>query len=419
MLIIANTLVFNGGTTFILRFSREYSRRGVRVGVLVLAKEAEPKILEELKRYADVYFLNDYIKLFYRFFGKGPLSSFLPLDFEALEKIFSRHKNIAHAMGGFGLLFLARFVGVTGAKIKCSVGVYHQNEFMFSGVNYLFAKKIQELFLSLGPKGVIFLNESSKKSYSNFFNVDYSDSTLVPVGIDLPKVESAAYGSAKSRKIVSVGNLVNFKTYNRHIINLMPKLLAIDGEFTYEIYGVGPEAHELIRLAEERGVSNFVKFNGSVPYSDFKKSLANAFLFVGSGTAVVEAAASGVPALIGIESTADPVTYGFLSDVEGFSYNEMEYCKRKYFIFDKITYLLSYSDTWETVASECLLKSKEFSISYTVDGFDRALNLMPVLCVKDFRNFLNFFSLMQCAFFEKIFGKKIFSDRRNQGTLIK
>lgn len=88
MLIIANTLVFNGGTTFILRFTREYSRRGSRVGVLVLAKEAEPKILEELKKYADVYFLNDYIKLFYRFFGKGPLSSFLPLDLRLWKRFF-------------------------------------------------------------------------------------------------------------------------------------------------------------------------------------------------------------------------------------------------------------------------------------------------------------------------------------------
>lgn len=417
MLIIANTLVFNGGTTFILRFSREYSRRGVRVGVLVLAKEAEPKILEELKRYADVYFLNDYIKLFYRFFGKGPLSSFLPLDFEALEKIFSRHKNIAHAMGGFGLLFLARFVGVTGAKIKCSVGVYHQNEFMFSGVNYLFAKKIQELFLSLGPKGVIFLNESNKKSYSNFFNVDYSDSTLVPVGIDLPKVESAAYGSAKSRKIVSVGNLVNFKTYNRHIINLMPKLLAIDGEFTYEIYGVGPETHELIRLAESRGVSKFVKFNGSVSYADFKKSLENAFLFVGSGTAVVEAAALGVPALIGIESTVDPVTYGFLCDIEGFSYNEVNVDKVSCFILDKISNILKNPSEWETVAAACKIKSKEFSISFTVDGFDKCVNSLPELQAEKNENFINFISLLKCVFFEKVVGKKVFSERRNQGTI--
>lgn len=417
MLIIANTLVFNGGTTFILRFSREYYRRGSRVGVLVLAKDAEPKILEELKRYADVYFLNDYIKLFYRFFGKGPLSSFLSLDFKALDKIFSKHKNIAHAMGGLGLLFLARFVVVTGANIKCSAGVYHQNEFMFSGVNYLFAKKIQELFLSLGPKGVIFLNESNKKSYSNFFNIDYSDSTLVPVGIDLPKVESAAYGSAKSRKIVSVGNLVNFKTYNRHIINLMPKLLSIDGEFTYEIYGVGPEAHELMRLAEERGVSKFVKFNGSIPYADFKKSLKNAFLFVGSGTAVVEAAALGVPALIGIESTVDPVTYGFLCDIEGFSYNEIDVDKKIYYVFDKVTEILKNSNEWGMVADACEKKSKEFSISFTVDGFDKAVNSLPKLKVVKNENFINFISLLKCVFFEKVLRKKVFSERRNQGTI--
>ena len=45
-------------------------------------------------------------------------------------------------------------------------------------------------------------------------------------------------------------------------------------------------------------------------------------VFVGSGTSIIESSALGIPSIIGIESNNDGETYGFFSNLRGYSYNE-------------------------------------------------------------------------------------------------
>jgi glycosyltransferase involved in cell wall biosynthesis len=65
-----------------------------------------------------------------------------------------------------------------------------------------------------------------------------------------------------------------------------------------------------------------VKFYGGVSYDELPNILNGAFLFVGCGTAIVEAAAAGVPSIIGIESEKECVSHGFLVDTKGLSFQE-------------------------------------------------------------------------------------------------
>ena len=76
------------------------------------------------------------------------------------------------------------------------------------------------------------------------------------------------------------------------------------------------------KLASELCVTDRVSFFGNLEYANLSATIAAADLFVGSGTAVIEAAAQCCPAMIGIESIEEPYTYGFLSDIVGLSYNE-------------------------------------------------------------------------------------------------
>jgi hypothetical protein len=65
-----------------------------------------------------------------------------------------------------------------------------------------------------------------------------------------------------------------------------------------------------------------VTFFGKLEYKKMPSVLNDASLFIGSGTAIVEAAAAGVPCIIGIESIEQPQSYGFLTDTIGLSFQE-------------------------------------------------------------------------------------------------
>jgi hypothetical protein len=98
--------------------------------------------------------------------------------------------------------------------------------------------------------------------------------------------------------------------------------------------------------------------------------LRDAWLFVGSGTALIEAAACGIPALVGIESEPSPVSYGFLHDIEGIDYQESDLglAKRGFAQFCRQLHAMSASD-YALACERSACKSREFSIERFMEGF--------------------------------------------------
>ncbi|HGS4494357.1 TPA: glycosyltransferase [Vibrio cholerae] len=422
MLILANTLEFNGGTTFILRFCKENFQRGKNTGVLCMTGNSKSPLPlhHEISKYADIYYISDNANsLVAKYFCNTPLAGFLPIKSYKVRDIIQKYSNNVHVMGVFGLLFMARYIKETREIVNISAGVYHQNEFMFNS-NRLFSKHAHDLFKSLGENGVIFFNEANVRSYSKFFNMDYRSASISPIGIEIPNNDNFSLGSYNSNRIVSIGNLVNFKTYNSHIIKLLPRLLKLNPRLRYEIYGDGPCKQDLIKIAKEFGVFENVIFRGTVEYSKFSTAVNNSFLFVGSGTAVIEAAALGIPSMIGIESSKEPITYGFINEIEGYSYNEYDPNRCSYNIYDRIESLIENVEYWEKISIACKRKAVEFSINNTVDIFeDNCLRFtsLDVLLVNKYSNCRLLFSFLYCAFLDLINFDKSFSNRRNQGSL--
>lgn len=422
MLIIANTLEFNGGTTFILRYCRESDRQGKRMGVLVMTgKRCSPlPLYSEICKYADVYYLEEFMAFsISRLLSDTPVVGFLPIKLDKIEEIITMHNNSVHVMGVFGLLFISKVIEQINLMVRVSVGIYHQNEFMFNS-NWYFTKMAHEIFKKLGSNGVIFLNEANIKSYSTFFDIDYSSAALVPVGIELPQQQCTCYGSSSERRIVSIGNLYNFKTYNHHVITMMPELLKLDPEFHYDIYGEGPYETELRALVKRLGIVERVKFNGRIPYSEFSKILLGAFAFVGSGTAVVEAAALGVPAMIGIESSKQAITYGFLNEIDGYSYNEYEVGRRTFDMQAKIEHILFDSNNWDRVSKLCQEKATDFSISKTYSLINQRDEFFPILSLDNmniYKKWRVVCSFLLCVILHVVRIDRSFSNRRDQGTI--
>lgn len=420
MIFIANALPLNGGTTFLIRTCRELSSRGEKPIVLIVFDEIDIGLLHELEKWAKIVYLEDFAQSFLKIFFRTQLGSFLPLKFLKLDKLLDEGGREVHAMGVFGLLFAVRMLINNVRPFKLSVGVYHQNEFMFNGGNYYFAKVVKRIFANLNPMSLVFFNEASRSSYSNFFKRDYSSASLLPIGISLPDKDKGIYGSYSSNRIISIGNLYNFKTYNRHIISIMPDLLRLNPRITYEIYGEGSHEEELKTFAHTIGVSSAVKFLGPIEYSEMEAVLRGALLFVGSGTAILEASSLGIPSIIGIESSREPVTYGLLSDAVGLTYHELVPGKQTRNILDVVFSLISNEKTWVEGALNCKVKASEFSVVKTVDGLVR-LNSQAIDLEKcelfGYSNIYAFFSVLLCAIMGKLGLDRSFSSRRDQGSI--
>jgi len=413
MIFVANVLLMNGGTTFLIRTCREFSNRGTKCAVILLRSEYDVKLLLDLEKYATVIRLDQYL------FDKGKifrsyLSVFAFVNWIKLESALAPFSGQIHVMGIFGLIFALR---LSGRKMgdRVTVGVYHQNEFMYHSPPFFFAQEARRLFSSIPASNVVFFNDATQKNYETFFKNQYSDATVVPIGIDLRQIEFNQT-TIDPWRIVSVGNLVNFKTYNEHIIRLIAKLQYKYPNIYYEIYGDGPEKANLLKLAVNLGVNDRVHFMGVLPYSEFEKAVISAKLFVGSGTSLIEAAALGVPAMVGIESLKLPETYGFLSDVKGFSYNENIPGISKQLMLPLVESIFGEPDFYASVSQACIKKSSEFSVARTVDGFlalDQTAKPIQVK-VSSYNLYRMMVSLVALGVFARLGFIASFGDRRDQ-----
>ena len=130
---------------------------------------------------------------------------------------------------------------------------------------------------------------------------------IVPNGVDLEKFRKQELGImnyGKDKVIITVSRLVR-KNGIDTLIKAVPKLKSLipDSKFIIQIIGEGPERKKLEKLAVKSGVTDKVRFLGSVSNDEVPGHLAEADVFVrpsrseGLGSAFLEAMAAGVPVI--------------------------------------------------------------------------------------------------------------------------
>lgn len=418
MIFVSTSLDFNGGTTFILRMCRELQEAGENPGVILLTEIFDNSLKENIEKYATLYTPNDIFYWYSKPTWKSPASIFTPIKAKKIDTIIEEHGPHFHAMGLFGLLFCNR-CKINSNRIKTTVGVYHQNEFAYKDFEYYFSKTGQEIFRKTPAGNVLFFNEHSRDMYSRFFGKDYGESLLAPVGITIPPDEHIVKSPPQELTITSIGKLEAFKTYNEHTIKLLPKILKNYPTATYHIYGDGPEKNNLTSLTKKLNIENNVFFHGNIPYNGFKKALENTTVFIGSGTAIIEASALGIPSIIGIESISLPVTYGFFSQAQGYTYHEFDPQKQTAPIEKFILSLAGAENinNWKMESTACRNKSLDFSSAKTT----AALNFIEKNYCQpldaDISSFRCLTSLALSFAKQKLLGHAGFSTRRHQGTI--
>lgn len=396
MIFITSSLELNGCTTFLLRVCREMNHRGVRPTVIVIFDSKLSSVSIEINQIARVIKVKNLLTSTFAYLSFKQLNVFFPLDKSRISNIFSGEIKSFHVMGVFGLILAKRLSKVVG-NVPITIGVYHQNEFFYTLKSSYFHRWIFDTLSKTPWQNMIFFNDANKKSYSKHFNENFMQSRILPIGIELSAFESNEWSANRNEfLIISVGNLLEFKTYNKHVISCLPSLRIKFPNVRYEIYGEGYEFEFLKQYSIDLGVQDLVKFCGHLDYSLFNQVVSRAHVFVGSGTAVLESAALGVPSIIGIEAIKTPKTYGLISNIQGYSYNEMGLNLPLVSIEDSIANIFEMSSVdLRATSIRCINKAKEFDIETLVTGLcmveSKAISQKEMCtfdCIKLFTSFL-------------------------------
>jgi glycosyltransferase involved in cell wall biosynthesis len=304
LLLIQTMFVRPGGQeSVVLRFARHFKNRGWRT--TVLGEDVDMQgIARDVARVADMRVMS---------FANHRNGA-------AVSQFYIERPTYTYCMDMFSMLTALRLLetGKIGGRI--GVGVYHPADNLprrsFSSLHQRLRKWV---FSRLPDPNISFMNEECRASHSEYFGRSFEGSPIFPVPVD----EHPLRGStAAATKIVSVGRLVDFKRYTFAVVDAVIALRRQGHDVTYDIYGHGPEEVALRKYINRHSAHGFVTVRGVLPHDRFNEVVAEYGVFVGMGSAALEAALLGVPTLLAIEGEARPLCHGWFGDVDGFCLGE-------------------------------------------------------------------------------------------------
>jgi hypothetical protein len=104
----------------------------------------------------------------------------------------------------------------------------------------------------------------------------------------------------------------NSKQYNLSVIPLIRSLLGRGHAVEWHIYGEGELETRMREAIARLGLQAHVRLHGNIEYRRLGEAFQDAMVFVGMGTAALEAVLHGVPAIVAQAAADEPWTHGFL-----------------------------------------------------------------------------------------------------------
>ncbi|OWQ87501.1 hypothetical protein CDN99_18025 [Roseateles aquatilis] len=349
-----------GVETLLLRLIRELKAKGFDATVLLLRKAYDPVLLAQLQEHATVVFLSDIAT---------------PIPSRMRSRLGAEFDYI-FATINYALILAALLQQFVYRKAHVLAGVYQTELFcppVMAGFRH--HQAIRQIFRDGVPdQNKVFGNDAAKAHHERLLGRSFSQAPVVPLMIDIDKYFPPSREAVDRHKIVSIGRLCDFKTYNFTMLEVVKTLRAQGHPVTYHIYGDGPDEAALRAAISEQGLSEAVILHGSLDYARFKEAVSDALVFVGSGTAVMEAAACGVPSIAAIEYATAAETYGFLHEIPGTSFFEPQLPYPKKPIGDLIAQLLAAKpEQYKYVEEASIKRIQPFSPKNVVDVTAKAL----------------------------------------------
>ncbi|EAW28585.1 hypothetical protein ATW7_18255 [Alteromonadales bacterium TW-7] len=322
MLFIYGALPVGGIETFFMRMAKERHRLGLHTSILLLSlpHESNPGLLNEMKKYANVIFPDDIFLNLGKFTRRLPL--LVPVKKRALERILENVDQI-HASDGMHALVGYRLSNILNKNIVVTVGFYHYIKFLWGGDNVAWHEKVNRKFIFdfLPEKSLLFFSEGNRRLYIKHKRKKLTGANTFRLGV-IDKKDIKVSGEVKLPiKIVAIGRLVDFKTYNFYMIKVLKNLKTKGFNVQFDIYGDGPLKAQIADEINKAGLSESIHLKGTLDYLKFDETVSNYNLFIGSGTAIIQAAALGLPSIVGVENVIEAETYGYFSDVNQYEYN--------------------------------------------------------------------------------------------------
>lgn len=386
MIFILGSLSMGGIETFVVRMAKERSRQGRTTKILLLSREikSNENLVCEARKYADVVFLDEIIK--YDFLSHIPFHLLLlvPLNYKSLSALFENVKHV-HVSSSFSGLFYLKIASFLKVKVPMTIGIYHSKEFIWMKNNgqIPYYEKVNRRVFSelLRGGGVSFFNDRLPAIYERF-GYDCSQAAIFPLGVYdscANYTHSSSHHVNENRlKIISIGRLVSFKTYNIWMIDVVNELKNNNIDVMYDIYGDGPLIEDIRARINKFGLAGNISLKGGLEYSKLAETVSCYDIFVGSGTAIIEASACGIPSIVGIESCDEPLSYGFCSKIPGFSYNEDGLYEKRDVYSIIMSYLEMNLDSKQKLRLEHEYWAKKFSTQLCSVNFDKMIeNISP------------------------------------------
>ena len=255
-------------------------------------------------------------------------------------------------------------------------GVYHPESYKQESVSGVvkFLKLIDPKFY----KKLMFMNPSIKQMTEQAIGERVND-TIFPMPMDFCS-KAKTLGNFQSRRIVSIGQLSHFRTYNYYMVDIMERLIQIDSEFTYHIYGTGQGEEDLRNKIADSPARDRIFMHGAFTFEDKKRALQNTFCFVGMGVSLIEAAGCGIPAITTKINDPLGLTEGFLHQLPPYeSGDTLKEDKELLSVEAQISKLLSSQKEYKKISRCDRVKAGEFESNQVMEKFIREAEAKPYM----------------------------------------
>lgn len=365
MLIIYGALSLGGIETFIVRLAKQRFMEGKKTKIcLILPPELNRNnfdLLDTVQQFAEIYYFDD---LFEKKFIHWRLFLLHKLNKIKITQILE-DCDLIHVADGQSALIAQEFIKVSQKKIPITVGVYHSLEFSWKSKIQPYFERINRKFIysEMDSTNLLCFSQSTKDFLIKQTGYELANAQIFRLGV-VDKIELATQVNNQIKdvyKICTVGRLVDFKTYNIWLPEVIFNLNAKGYHISLDIYGEGDMEEDIKKMIEQ--YPDYTKLLPSFDYSKFNNVVQKYDLFIGSGTAIVQASALKIPSIIGIESIKEPLTYGFFSGFYRYEYHRDGLPFKKILVSDLIQeYIVSSSVQKADLKIKHQLAANEFSI---------------------------------------------------------
>ncbi len=316
LLFVIGSLTIGGIETYVSRLSL-HLKKHFDIYVLVLTTKCDGGLFEKVSQNSKLIFFQDVAK--YQFLARlnySAISHSLPIDFNRLKEAIP-YLDAIHSVDSETTI--AALSISDHYRTNLVISSYHPREYVWG--NKFYFRFIQKMLVSkLCPSNIFYMNEAVKGETVNHLGISGREGDIIPLGVDLATYKDCQ-PSFKSDRIVSVGRLVDFKTYNEVVIKNIDRINErCSRNFEFHIYGEGPLRGGLEQLAAEQ--RSKIVFHGSVEYQQLPEVFMDTFVFVGVGTSIIESSAAGVPSVIGSGDYNSEESYGLFCDHDNYLVGE-------------------------------------------------------------------------------------------------